>query len=104
MQVSEKTQPLSEIALMLQELIKDLQSTLSNYNQGLAKQNLLVDNPWTMLDGDLNVKRLIFKRNNSLYIVKEGEIEESTWEYLPAMNSQFYHNWVLGLRNNINTS
>ena len=39
---------------MLQELIKDLQSTLKNYSQGLAKQNLLVDIPWKMVDGDLN--------------------------------------------------
>jgi hypothetical protein len=72
---------------MLQDLIKDLQSTLKNYSQGLAKQNLLVDIPWTMVDGDLNLQRLIFRKDNSLYIVKEGEIQESKWEYLPAMNS-----------------
>lgn len=72
---------------MLQEIYKDLQSSLKNYNQGLAKQNLLVDIPWTMVDGDLNLQRLIFRKDNSLYIVREGEIQESKWEYLPAMNS-----------------
>ena len=72
---------------MLQGLIKDLQSSLKSYSQGLAKQNLLVDIPWTMVDGDLNLQRLIFRKDNSLYIVKEGEIQESRWEYLPAMNS-----------------
>jgi hypothetical protein len=72
---------------MLQELIKDLQSSLKSYSLGLAKQNLLVDIPWTMVDGDLNLQRLIFRKDNSLYIVKEGEIQESKWEYLPAMNS-----------------
>lgn len=72
---------------MLQDLIKDLQSSLKSYSQGLAKQNILVDIPWTMVDGDLNLQRLIFRKDNSLYIVKEGEIQESTWEYLPAMNS-----------------
>lgn len=72
---------------MLQDLIKDLQSTLKTYSQGLAKQNLLVDIPWTMVDGDLNLQRLIFRKDNSLYIVKEGEIQESKWEYLPTMNS-----------------
>lgn len=72
---------------MLQDLIKNLQSSLQSYSQGLAKENLLVEIPWTMVDGDLNVQRLIFRRNNSLYIVKEGEIQESTWEYLPAMKS-----------------
>ncbi|SDD13502.1 hypothetical protein SAMN04488104_101614 [Algoriphagus faecimaris] len=72
---------------MLQDLIKDLQSNLKSYSQGLAKQNILVDIPWTMVGGDLNLQRLIFRKDNSLYIVKEGEIQESTWEYLPAMNS-----------------
>ncbi|MDE0561364.1 hypothetical protein OU792_15305 [Algoriphagus sp. NF] len=46
-----------------------------------------MDIPWTMVDGDLNLQRLIFRKDNSLYIVREGEIQESRWEYLPAMNS-----------------
>lgn len=72
---------------ILQEVLKDLQSSLKSYNQGLSKQNMLVDIPWTMVDGDLNLQRLIFRKDNSLYIVKEGEIQESKWEYLAAMNS-----------------
>jgi hypothetical protein len=72
---------------MLQELIKDLQSSLKSYNQGLSKQNILVDIPWTMVDGDLNIQRLIFRKENTLYIVKEGEINESKWEFISAMNS-----------------
>lgn len=72
---------------MLQELLKDLQTSLKSYNQGLAKQNLLVDIPWTMVDGELNIQRLIFRKDKSLYIVKEGEIQESKWEYLSTMDS-----------------
>jgi hypothetical protein len=72
---------------MIEDLILTLQSSLKNYSQSLANQNLLVDVPWTMIDGDLNLQRLIFKKDNSLYIVKEGEIQESKWEYLAAMNS-----------------
>lgn len=72
---------------MIQEHLKKIQSSLKSYNQGLAKQNMLVEIPWTMVDGDLNIQRLIFRKDNSLYIVKEGEIQESKWEYLPAMNS-----------------
>lgn len=72
---------------MLQDFIKDLQSSLKTYSKGLAKQNLLVDIPWTMVDGDLNLQRLIFRKDNSLYIVREGEIQESKWEYLSALNS-----------------
>ncbi|WP_163378463.1 hypothetical protein [Cyclobacterium sp. SYSU L10401] len=72
---------------MLQEFLKDVQSSLKSYNQGLAKQNMLVDIPWTMVDGELNIQRLIFRKDKSLYIVKEGEIQESKWEYLAAMDS-----------------
>lgn len=72
---------------MLQDLIKDLQSSLKSYSLGLANKNMLVDIPWTMVDGDLNLQRLIFRKDNSLYIVREGEIQESRWEYLSAMNS-----------------
>jgi hypothetical protein len=72
---------------MLQEILKNIQSSLKSYNQGLAKQNMLIDIPWTMVDGDLNIQRLIFRKDNSLYIVKEGEIQESKWEYLTSLDS-----------------
>lgn len=72
---------------MLQNLIQDLQSTLKNYSKGLENKNLLVEIPWTMVDGDLNLQRLIFKKDYSLYIVKEGDIQESNWKYLPEINS-----------------
>lgn len=72
---------------MLQDLITSLHSSLKRYSKGLSNRNLLVEIPWTMVDGDLNLQRLIFRKDNSLYIVKEGEIQESKWEYLPAMNS-----------------
>lgn len=72
---------------ILQEKIKELQSSLKNYSENLAKRNQLVDIPWTMVDGDLNLQRLIFRKDNSLYIVKEGEINESKWEYLSGLDS-----------------
>lgn len=72
---------------VLQEQIQSFRLSLRNYSNQLANRNLLVEIPWTMVDGDLNLQRLIFNRNNSLYIITEGVIQESTWEYLPTMNS-----------------
>lgn len=72
---------------MLQDQIQSFRSSLRNYSSQLANKNLLVDIPWTMVDGDLNLQRLIFNRNYSLYVITEGVIQESTWEYLPSMNS-----------------
>ena len=72
---------------MLQDLIKDLQSSLKTYSQGLAKQNLLVDIPWTLIDGDFGTNRLIFKKNGILRTVSEGFVIESSWEYEPGLDS-----------------
>lgn len=72
---------------LLQELLKDLHSSMKDRNQVLLMQNILVEIPWTIVDGDLNVQRLIFRKDKSLYIVKDGEIIESNWEYLPTLNS-----------------
>ena len=72
---------------MLQDLIKDLQSSLKSYSQGLAKQNVLVDIPWTLIEGDFSTKRLIFKKNGVLRTINEGLIEETTWEYEQSLDS-----------------
>ncbi len=72
---------------MIQDFIKSIQSQLRNYSSGLRQMNNLVDIPWTMVDGDLNVQRLIFQRDHTLLIIKEGVIQESRWEYLTSVNS-----------------
>ena len=72
---------------MIQDYIQSIQSQLRNYSSGLRQMNNLVDIPWTMVDGDLNIQRLIFQRNHTLLIIKEGVIQESRWEYLHPLNS-----------------
>ncbi len=72
---------------MIQDFIQSIQSQLRNYSIGLRQMNNLVDIPWTMVDGDLNVQRLIFQRDHTLLIIKEGVIQESRWEYLHPLNS-----------------
>jgi len=72
---------------MIQDYIQSIQSQLRNYSSGLRQMNNLVDIPWTMVDGDLNIQRLIFQRDHTLISIKEGVIQESRWEYLPSVNS-----------------
>lgn len=71
---------------MLQELLKSLQSSLKSYNQGLAKQNMLIIIPWIMVYEDLNLQRLIFRKDNSLCTVSVGEVKESKCDYLSKIN------------------
>lgn len=72
---------------ILKELFTDLKITYKAYNQGITKQNLLIETPWTMVDGDFGFQRLIFKKDGSLYIIKDGEVNESHWELISSMNS-----------------
>jgi hypothetical protein len=73
---------------MIQELVKDIHSTLKNYSVGLKQQNYLLEKAWTLVDGNLNVHRLIFKKKGVLRAFKNGNLEDNcTWDYEPSINS-----------------
>lgn len=73
---------------MIQDLIQDIHSTLKNYSVGLKQQNYLLEKAWTLVDGNLNVHRLIFKKKGVLRAFKNGNLEDNcTWDYEPSINS-----------------
>ena len=73
---------------MIQDLVKDIHSTLKNYSVGLKQQNYLLEKAWTLVDGNLNVHRLIFKKKGVLRAFKNGNLEDNcTWDYEPSINS-----------------
>jgi len=73
---------------MIQDLVKDIHSTLKNYSVGLNKQNYLLEKAWTLVDGNLNVHRLIFKKKGVLRAFKNGNLEDNcTWDYEQSINS-----------------
>jgi hypothetical protein len=73
---------------MIQDLVKDIHSTLKNYSVGLEQQNYLLEKAWTLVDGNLNVHRLIFKKKGVLRAFKNGNLEDNcTWDYEPSINS-----------------
>ena len=73
---------------MIQDLVQDIHSTLKNYSVGLKQQNYLLEKAWTLVDGNLNVHRLIFKKKGVLRAFKNGNLEDNcTWDYEPSINS-----------------
>ncbi len=51
------------------------------------KKAQFVDKPWSMIDGDLELQKLIFKANKDLLISKNGSVVMGKWEYLPEARS-----------------
>lgn len=73
---------------MIQDLVQDIHSTLKRYSVGLKQQNYLLEKAWTLVDGNLNVHRLIFKKKGVLRAFKNGSLEDNcTWDYEPSINS-----------------
>ncbi len=72
---------------LIQELIKEKERALKSYSRGLESKIHLLNKSWTVVDGESEYKRLIFKKNGQLYITVDGKVLESTWEYLPSIEA-----------------
>lgn len=73
---------------MIQNLVHDIQSSLKYYSVGLSKQRYLIEKPWTLVDGNLNVHRLIFKKKGVLRAFRNGNLEDNcSWDYEQSLNS-----------------
>jgi hypothetical protein len=60
---------------------------LRNYSKSLAIENIFVDKPWTIIDEDNEMQRLIFKKDRSLIMSKNGQVNKGSWDYLPEAKS-----------------
>jgi hypothetical protein len=69
--------------LFLQNLVKDL----NKFSKSLNKKSLIVDKPWALVDSDLEIQKLIFKKNKELIMSKDGKVTMGTWDYLPEARS-----------------
>ena len=76
---------------MVSELLKSLSAQLKNYSATLDKTNILADKPWALIDGDSEVQKLIFQRDQSLVLSKNGIAQIGSWQYLPVAKSLLIH-------------
>ena len=67
----------------LQHLIIELK----NYSKSLDNQSILINKPWALIDSDLEIQKLIFKKNKELIMSKDGKVTIGSWEYLPEAKS-----------------
>lgn len=67
----------------LQHIIK----SLKNYSVGLGKISILINKPWTLVDSENEIQRLIFKKNKELILSKNGQATIGKWDYFPEAKS-----------------
>ena len=68
---------------MITAQLNNLVNQLKNYSATLEKANLLIDKPWTIIDEDNEIQRLIFKKDKTLVLSKNGQAEIGKWDYFP---------------------
>jgi hypothetical protein len=69
--------------IYLQNIVKDLKQ----FSESLDKQTLLINKPWALIDSDLGIQKLIFKKNKELILSKDGQVTEGKWDYFPEAKS-----------------
>lgn len=67
--------------------LKSLVDQLRNYSLSLNKRSVFINKPWTLIDDENEMQRLIFEFNGQLVISKNGRVQRGTWEYFPAAKS-----------------
>jgi hypothetical protein len=62
-------------------------NSLKIYSKSLKKTSILIDKPWALIDSDLEIQKLIFKKNKDLIMSKDGQVVMGKWDYLPEARS-----------------
>lgn len=71
----------------LQLHLKNVARQLSNHSTTLEKASIFLDKPWALLDEELEVQKLIFKKNKELILSRNGKVEIGKWDYFPEAKS-----------------
>lgn len=67
--------------------LKSVAKQLQNYSESLSKTSLLIEKPWALIDDELELQKLIFKKNKELILSKNGQVQMGKWDYLPEARS-----------------
>ncbi len=67
----------------MKDILNYYASLLNGFSQTIKKKGILVDQPWALIDEENCIQKLIFRKNNSLILSKNGVVTEGSWEYFP---------------------
>jgi hypothetical protein len=67
--------------------LKSFVKQLKNYSESLDKISILIEKPWAMIDEELEMQKLIFRKNKDLLMSKNGKVTLGKWDYLAEAKS-----------------
>lgn len=62
-------------------------SSIKNHSLSLKKTSILINKPWTLVDSDNEIQKIIFKKDKELILSKNGQATIGQWEYFPEARS-----------------
>lgn len=66
---------------------QNITTSLNNFSKSLDRKSIFVDKPWALIDSDLEMQKLIFKKNKELILSKDGQVVMGKWDYFPEAKS-----------------
>lgn len=67
--------------------LKSLLPQLNNFSLSLNKKSILIDKPWTVIDEDKEIQKIIFRKNKDLILSKNGKVTIGKWDYFAEARS-----------------
>lgn len=67
--------------------LENIVNQLKNHSKTLERTSLFIDKPWALIDNDLEIQKLIFKKDKELVISKNGQVQIGKWDYYPQAKS-----------------
>jgi hypothetical protein len=61
--------------------------SLENLSKTLDETSILIDKPWALIDSDNTIQKLIFKKDKTLILSKDGQVVMGKWDYLSESKS-----------------
>lgn len=67
--------------------LKNIVKQLRKYSSTLDKTSILIDKPWTLIDEESEMQKLIFKKDKELILSKNGQVRIGKWDYFSEAKS-----------------
>lgn len=71
----------------MQTYLQNLLPRVKQFSQTLDQKELLIDQPWVLLDEEGNKQQYIFERDGRLVMAYNGQVQYGKWKYMQAANS-----------------
>lgn len=71
----------------MRKYIENLLPRIQKFSETLDRKELFIDQPWVLLDDDLNKVQYIFRRDSSIIMSYNGNVGIGKWEYIAGANS-----------------